>query len=266
MDDADVATTIPYDFAFALLTGAEETVPTGEKAATAVDVKVSENAIITVDVGSLSMSDGFDRASLVYAIKDAACHDMGECTQTATLQGRRRELQGRRASTTATVDVARAYSLVASPGASVPLGTNVEQAVVPLGANTASTAYTGLKASAVVLVAGTPGASAVDEAFRSSDEISNELALRLPGTALTVNEPTMAHPPQPPPLPPPPTPDGGGGGGAGGSGGGEGGSSQPSGGGLNGSAATGAGGDAEGDEPLWHISYLMGIGTVRVQA
>jgi hypothetical protein len=205
---ADVASTSPSAFGAAMLAAATAQLPAADRAATALVVVLSEKSVVSMSTGTLDLSVSAERVALRNSIRASACAGMDGKCEVTFLAGARRALreEKRRALAAADVEVERSYSYGDSTNAGVPLDTMLEADLAALGVTVSDVTQTELKAEMTVISQGNARTSGIDDAFQDGSTLSSELGVWLPGTTLTISEPTVITPPPPPQPPPPPLP------------------------------------------------------------
>ena len=154
-----------------------------------------------VNTGSLDMTSGSGRQTLIDQAQAAACNGMDGTCVVAVEQRRRRALQS-----ATFISVAREYSYGSSQNAGTAVQDMVNGALGSFGGAVVSSVTTELSARTTVSALGTSGGSTVDDTFMSNTGFNAQLAMRLPGIRMLISTPVLSQPPSPPPPPPPAIP------------------------------------------------------------
>ena len=154
-----------------------------------------------VNAGTLDMTSGSDRQTLIDQAQAAACNGMDGTCVVSVEQRRRRALQS-----TTYISVAREYSYGSSQNAGSAVQDMVNGALGSFGGSVVSSVTTELSARTTVSALGTSGGSAVDDTFMSNAGFTAQLAMRLPGIRAIISTPVLSQPPSPPPPSPPTIP------------------------------------------------------------
>ena len=184
-----------------------ERIPPEERSVTTIAITVSHLIQVTVMVGGLDMTNGANRVTLFYTVRDAACEGIdGRCVATSALG--RRQLQT--AGGFAMIEIDRTFQYASSPNVGVPVDQMINAALAVHSLQVTDVTTMALSALTVVTTQGTTDSSAVDDALASTSVLNRDLnRVWLPsasgGTTVTVGDSMLAQPPSPP-LPPPPPP------------------------------------------------------------
>jgi hypothetical protein len=207
---ADLDMVSPSVFGAAVLQAAKAAAKQAGDEAVDYQLEMVDKTEITLNPGSLDMSDFGTRQLFLADAQREMCFGLSQgsdCKVSLLSYRRSRELSSRALAPSVQMEVERSYSFASSPNLANTVASIITTAFGGMGVTVTQTTQTDLRVITTVTKSGAIGDTTFDETFATQDWLKAELERVLPGVSIDVSAPVVVTPPKPPPFSPPSPPN-----------------------------------------------------------